>query len=416
MKIALLLFFLLVTAAELALSWLNLRHLKQHSREVPYGFEGSLDPETLQKSVNYTVDNSRLELVATLCGTILVVLFLFCGILDRYDHWVVSHADSFVLRGLLFFLPLYLLQTLLDIPFSLYGNFSIEKRYGFNTMTPSLWLADFVKSTLLGLLLTTLVVTGAFSLIRMSPLGWWLWVWAFLALLSLSMLYLSPCLIEPLFSRFEPVRNEGLKSEIQALMTRAGLEVRQVLQMDASRRSTHSNAYFTGIGKVKRIVLFDTLLERLDTREILAVLAHEAGHWKARHLLKRLVAIELVSLITCFGAFLLLQRNALLPLFGMETASFPAQLVLLGFILSIIATFVSPLGAWLSRKHEREADRYAASLTGTPDALASSLVKMGRDNLANLHPHPIYAALHYSHPPLPERVRTLRSLEQTAEP
>lgn len=411
MKIALLLFFLLVTAGEVALSWLNLRHLKHHGREVPNGFEGSLSPETLRTSVDYAVDNCRLELVATLFGTILVVLFLFCGILAHYDHWVVSHAESFVLQGLLFFLPLYLLQTLLDIPFSLYGNFSIEKRYGFNTMSPSLWLTDFIKSTLLGLVLTTLVVSGAFSLIRMSPHGWWLWVWGFLALLSLSMLYLSPCLIEPLFFRFEPIRDEELKNEIHALMKRAGLEIRRVLQVDASRRSTHSNAYFTGIGRVKRIVLFDTLLERLETREILAVLAHEAGHWKAHHLLKRLITIEFVSFVACYGAFLLLQRNTLPPLFGMETASLPAQLVLLGFILSLIATFVSPLGAWLSRKHEREADRYAASLTGTPDALASSLVKMGRDNLANLHPHPLYAALHYSHPPLSERVRTLLSMK-----
>ncbi|HOP39805.1 MAG TPA: M48 family metallopeptidase [Geobacteraceae bacterium] len=407
MKFALLLFFLLVTTGELALSWLNLQHLKRHGREVPRGFEGSLDPETLQKTVDYTVENNRLGLIETLCGTILVVLFLFCGILDRYDHWVVSHSNAFVLQGLLFFLPLCLLQSILDIPFSLYENFSIEKRYGFNTMPPSLWLTDFIKSTLLSILLITLVIAGAFTLVQMSPHGWWLWVWGLLALLSLAMLYLSPYLIEPLFFHFEPIQSEGLQMEIQLLMKRAGLEVRRVLQVDASRRSTHSNAYFTGIGKVKRIVLFDTLIERLDTREILAVLAHEAGHWKAHHLLKRLIATELVILVACYGAFVVLERNALPPLFGMATVSFPAQLVLLGFILSLVATFFAPISAWFSRRHEREADRFAADLTGTPEALASSLVKMGRDNLANLHPHPLYAALHYSHPPLTERVQTL---------
>lgn len=413
MKNALLLTFVLLGAVEFTLSWTNVRYLKRHGAKVPPGFEGTLDPETLEKVAAYTIENNRLALAESLFGTILIILFLFCGLIGHYDRWVTSLADSFILQGITFFVPLFLLQSLLAIPFSLYRVFSLENRYGFNTMTPVLWITDFIKSTLLSLLLICLVVAATFGLVVVSPNGWWLWVWGFLTLLSLVILYLSPYVIEPLFFRFEPIRSNELEKEINTLMRRAGLEVSRVLQVDASRRSTHSNAYFTGIGKVKRIVLFDTLLERLETPEILAVLAHEAGHWKAHHLLKRLLTTEALMLVSCLAGFYLLQQGVLPSLFGMATASFPAQLFLLGFLFSIIAAVLSPIGNWLSRRQERQADRYAAGLSETPEALASSLVKMCRDNLSNLHPHPLYAAVYYSHPPLIERVQTLLSLHQT---
>jgi STE24 endopeptidase len=416
MKSALLLAFLLISAVEFALSWINLRYLKRHGATVPPGFEGNLDPETLGKAAAYTLENNRLALAESLFGTILIILFLFCGVIDQYDRWIATLSDSFILQGVFFFVPLYLLQSLLDIPFSLYRNFSLEDRYGFNTMTPVLWVTDLIKSTLLGLLLISLVVAGAFGLVQVSPHGWWLWVWGFLTLVTLTILYLSPYAIEPLFFHFEPIKSNELEKEIHSLMCRAGLEVRRVLQVDASRRSKHSNAYFTGIGKVKRIVLFDTLLERLETSEILAVLAHEAGHWKAHHLLKRLITTEALTLISCFAAFQLLQQGGLPALFGMAAASFPAQLVLLGFLFSIISAVLSPIGAWLSRRQEREADHYAAKLSQTPEALASSLVKMSRDNLSNLHPHPLYAAVYYSHPPVVERVQSLLSMQHAKIP
>jgi STE24 endopeptidase len=407
MKNALLLTFLLISAIELALSWVNLRHLRRHGAKVPPGFESNLDQQTLAKAAAYTIENYRLGLAESLFGAILIILFLFCGVIGQYDHWISTLSDSFILQGIFFFVPLYLLQSVLDIPFSLYRNFSLEDRYGFNTMTPVLWVTDLIKSMLLGLLLISLVVAGAFGLVLASPHGWWLWVWGFLTLITLAILYLSPSVIEPLFFHFEPIKSSELENEIQSLMCKAGLEVSRVLQVDASRRSKHSNAYFTGIGRVKRIVLFDTLLERLDTPEILAVLAHEAGHWKAHHLLKRLITTEVLTLTSCFTAFQLLQQGRLPALFGITMASFPAQLVLLGFLFSIISTVLSPIGAWLSRRQEREADRYAAKLSQTPDALASSLVKMSRDNLSNLYPHPLYAAVYYSHPPVVERVLKL---------
>ncbi|MDD2336453.1 MAG: M48 family metallopeptidase [Geobacteraceae bacterium] len=411
MKIALLLAYFFFQASEFALAWLNLNFLKRHGTEVPPGFEECLTRETLQKAAAYTIESNRLKLVETMFCTMLVVLFLFCGVLEPFDRWVTSLSDSFILQGILFFTLLQLTQAFLDIPFSLYWNFSLENRYGFNTMTPAIWANDFLKSTLLSLLLISLLVAGAFKLILVTPQGWWLWVWLFLTLVSLSLIYLPPCVIEPLFSKFEPLHSEILKKEIQSLMGLAGLEVRRVLQVDASRRSKHSNAYFTGIGKVKRIVLYDTLLERLNSQEILAVLAHEAGHWKAHHLLKRLIATETIALLSCYASSYLLREGSLPALFGMEMVSFPAQLVLLGFLFSILLAVFSPLGNVLSRRQERQADHYASTLSETPDALASALVKMSRDNLSNLHPHPLYAAIYYLHPPVVERVRTLSSLK-----
>lgn len=398
---------IIVSAAAFFLTWLNLRHLELHGDEVPRGFGDHLDADTLRKASAYTVAQNRVGLVESALDTAILLLFLFCGGLEAYDRIISPLSDSFIVKGLLFFLPLYFAQTILAIPFSLYRNFSLESRFGFNTMTPGLWLTDLLKSTAIGATLVALLLTGAFALIQFSPAAWWLWVWAFFAAVSLFLMYLSPYLIEPLFYKFEPVRIEGLEEEIRRVMGKAGLEVRRVLQVDASRRSRHSNAYFTGIGKVKRIVLFDTLLQQLDHGEVLAVLAHEAGHWKKRHLLKRLLMAEAEALVACYAAFRLLEWGGLHTLLGMGEVSFPAQLVILGFLVSLVSTIMTPVGSWLSRRHEREADGFATELTGMPGALASSLVKMSRDNLSNLHPHPLYAAIYYSHPPMAERVADL---------
>jgi len=399
--------YILISAATFFLTWLNLRHLERHGDEVPRGFEDHLDRETLRKSSAYTVAQNRVGLLESILDNVILLLFLFCGGLEAYDRLVAPLANSFIAAGLFFFLPLYFAQTILDIPFSLYRSFSLEARFGFNTMTPLLWLTDLLKSTALGGMLLTLLLTGAFAIIQSSPTTWWLWLWAFFAGVSLFLMYLSPYLIEPLFYKFRPIRTEGLEEDIRHTMGKAGLEVSRVLQVDASRRSRHSNAYFTGIGKVKRIVLFDTLLEQLDRNEVLAVLAHEAGHWKKRHVLKRLFMAEAAALVACSAAFCLLEWGKLPSLLGMGDISFSAQLVILGFLFSLVSTLMTPVGSWLSRRHEQEADRFATELTGMPEALATSLVKMSRDNLANLHPHPLYAAIYYSHPPMAERVASL---------
>jgi STE24 endopeptidase len=403
--------YLLVFSFGLLLRFLNLRHLKRFGADVPDGFEESVDHETLARTCAYTLEQSRVGLVESILDTALLLVFLFGGILPLYDRWISSLSDSFILRGLLFFLFLYGVQTLIGIPFSLYSTFRLEARYGFNTTTVKTWLTDLAKSTLIALILMGLLLSGALALVQASPRWWWLWVWLFFAAVSIFLMYLSPYVIEPLFNKFEPVTEEGLEDEITALMGKAGLAVSKVQQVDASKRSRHSNAYFTGIGRVKRIVLFDTLISQMTHREILAVLAHEVGHWKLGHIRWRLILTEVSALAVTFLGWWLITTGFLPHLLELPPAetSFMAQMVILSFLGTLAGFPLTPLSSWLSRRHEWQADRYAVELSGLPGPLASALVKLSTENLANLHPHPLYAAFYYSHPPVVLRVARLHA-------
>lgn len=406
--------FLAITAFIYWLRYINLQHLKQHGSTVPEGFEGAIDEDKLRCSSAYTFDSSRLGLWDSLFDNALLIIFLFGGVITTYDRYISGLSSSPIISAILFFLLLTWISTLLGIPFNLYGTFRIEARYGFNTTTPRLWLADFLKSQAIGAILLAFLIAVVFQLILWSPENWWIWVWGFMALFGLFMMFVSPYVIEPLFNKFDPVTEEGLEDEIRIMMEKAGLKVSRVMQMDASRRSKHSNAYFTGIGKVKRIVLFDTLIRQMNHGEIVAVLAHEIGHWKMGHIWKRLLWAECVALAGSWIGFKLLTWLGLPGLLGLPgDISLPARMVVLGFIASLVMFPLGPFSAWRSRCHEREADRFAADLTGRPQDLASAMVKMSVENLSNLFPHPFYAAFYYSHPPAVERVRTL--LEWSAE-
>ena len=391
------------------LKYLNLAYLKAHGKTVPPEFQGVVGPAQLEKISDYTLENSRVGYFESILGNILTILFLFAGLLGVYDRWILSLTGSLLWGGLLFSLIMLYAETLIDIPFSLYRNFKIENRYGFNTMTMRLWFIDLIKSITISTVIGSVVVLSALAIIQASPVWWWLWVWMFLLVFGIFVMYISPYVIEPLFFKFEPVKAEGLEEKVRVLMERAGLKVGRVFQVDASRRSRHSNAYFTGIGRVKRIVLFDTLLDQMTHEEILAVLAHEVGHWKMRHVLKRIVLTEAMAFCGLFLAFHLLSWDGLPGMLGLANASFFARVVILGFLSSLAMFPLTPLFSALSRRDEREADQYASDLTGRPDAMASALVKLSRENLANLHPHPLYAKFHYSHPPVVERIRKLKA-------
>jgi STE24 endopeptidase len=403
--------FLIVVGTGYCLRYLNLSYLKAHGHTVPPEFEGAIDPVALRRISDYTVDTSRVGLVESLIGNILMAIFLFGGLLGAYDRWIASLSGSFIVGGGLFVLILLFMETLINIPFSLYKNFKIENRYGFNTMTLRIWLGDLFKSMCISLVLGAVVVVIALAIIQASPAWWWLWVWAFLLFFGIFVMYISPYVIEPLFFKFEPLKVEGLEEKIRTLLERAGLKVSRVFQVDASRRSRHSNAYFTGIGRVKRIVLFDTLIQQMSEDEILAVLAHEVGHWKKRHVLKRMIQTEGLAFCGLFLAFHLLSWQGLPSLIGLANASFYARMIIVGFMGSLAMFPFTPLFSFLSRRDEWEADRFAADLTQNSDAMASALVKLSHENLANLHPHPLYAKFYYSHPPVVERIRTLRGWE-----
>ena len=410
MKFALFGLFAAVTAFTNWLRHINLQHLKLNGAKVPEGFEGAIDEEKLRTSTAYTFDSSRLGLWNSLFDNLLLILFLFGGLLVVYDRFIGGLSAAYMVSAVLFFLLLSLFQTLLGIPFDLYGTFVIEARYGFNTTTPRLWITDLIKSQAIGAVLLAFLVGVVFWLIRWSPQQWWLWVWGFMALFSLFMMFISPYVIEPLFNKYEQVTEEGLEDDIRVMMEKAGLKVGKVLQMDASRRSRHSNAYFTGIGKVKRIVLYDTLIRQMSHGEIVAVLAHEIGHWKKGHIWKRLLWAEVLALAGSWISFKLLVWPGLPGLLALPGGiSLPAKMVLLGFLASLALFPLTPFSAWRSRCHEREADRYAAGLTGRPQDLATALIKMSAENLSNLFPHPFYAAFYYSHPPTVERVRQLKA-------
>jgi len=408
-KYALFFLFVLETFFAYWLRHINLKHLKQYGTSPPKGFEDAIDAEKLRVSAAYTLDSSRLGLWESLLDDLVLVVFLFGGALALYDGFIASFANGPVLNGICFFLILTWVQTFLGIPFDLYGTFGIEARYGFNTTTVRVWISDFLKSQALGALLLSSLLGGVFWLIHWSPTHWWIWVWAFMAFFSLFMMFISPYVIEPLFNKFEPVTEPGLEDEIRSVMEKAGLSVGRVTQMDASRRSKHSNAYFTGIGKVKRIVLYDTLISQMTHGEIAAVLAHEIGHWKKKHILKRLLWAEALAFGGSWLAYQLLNWPGLPGLLGYsEPLSLSAKMVVLGFVISLAQFPLTPFLSWRSRCHEREADRFAADLTGKPEDLASAMAKLSAENLSNLFPHPWYAAFYYSHPPAVERVEQLK--------
>ena len=413
MKITLFSLFTAITAFTYWLRYINLQHLKLHGSSAPEGFEGAIDEEKLRKSSAYTFASSRLGLWDSLFDNALLMLFLFGGLIATYDSFMRSLSPAPILSAILFFLLLTWGSTLLGIPFDLYGTFRIEAQFGFNTTTPRIWITDFIKAQAIGAVLLAFLIAVVFWLISWSPQQWWLWVWGFMALFSLFMMFISPYLIEPLFNKYEPVTEPGLENDIRIIMERAGLKVGKVLQMDASKRSNHSNAYFTGIGKVKRIVLYDTLIKQMSHAEIVAVLAHEIGHWKKGHIWKRLVWAEVMALAGSWLSFKLLLWPGLPGILSLPAdISLPAKMVVLGFIGSLVLFPLGPFSAWRSRCHEREADRYASDLTGKPEDLASALVKMSAENLSNLFPHPFYADFYYSHPPAVERVRTLRGMSK----
>jgi STE24 endopeptidase len=402
--------YLLTVGIDLALTWLNLNHQKRCSNQVPPEFSGKIDAALLKRSLDYSVAKTRLAACQTLAGTTLLTVFLFGPWLACYDRWIESLSESFIVGGVLFFLILLFCGQLLALPFDLVRNFVIEARYGFNRMRPGLWLSDATKSLAISLFLAGLLAAGSLWLVQASPGRWWFWIWLFFIAFSIFVLVLSPHFIEPLFHRFSPLDRPELESRIKELAGRAGIRPGRIFQVDASRRSGHANAYFSGFGRQKRIVLFDTLLRQMAEGEILAVLAHEMGHWRHHHMPKRLLAGALACLAACFGAYLLLAWEGLPLLVGYANASFFALVPVLFLLYGIAGFFLSPLGNSLARRQERQADRYAADLTGAPVTLAEALIKLGKNNLSNLCPHPWYAWYHYAHPPLRRRVRALKNL------
>ena len=407
--------YILKEAFEYMVRYLNLRHMKRAGLTVPPEFEGKMDEGLLKKTRDYEAEKTYFSFVSSIFGNFVTVVFIFGGLLNLYNSWITSFRLSFIASGWLFFLLLSYASEILSVPFSLYSTFRIENRYGFNTMTWRLWITDFSKSFLISTIMLSVVAPAGLWLIQLSPHYWWLWVWGFLLVFGIFVMYISPYVIEPLFNKFTPVADESLRERIVALTEKAGIHARKILRVDASRRSRHTNAYFTGIGKTKRIVLYDTLLEGMEQDEILSVLAHEIGHWKKRHLLKTMAAFEVFSFAALYLCYRLVQGDYLSGLFHISQSTLFAKFVLLAFIGGILALALSPLMSAFSRRHEREADRTSYELTGDAQGMMGAFVKLSKENLSNLYPHPLYVKMYYSHPPILERIRYIREMGESGQ-
>jgi len=374
---------------------------------VPDVFKGEIEPDTLKRIRDYTVAVSNLGSIEILVDDLADLVIILSGFLPYLAGTHLLSGLNPVLAGIVFMFACSFLLGVIEVPFDLYGTFVIERRFGFSTITFKLWLKDQIKTLLLSGLIMGIILAVFLELLYSLPRLWWLPAWVCFVLFQLLLTWLYPKVIAPLFNKFETIEDETLKKSIGELLERAGFHLTGLFKMDASTRSRHTNAYFTGIGKFKRIVLFDTLINTHTPEEITAVLAHELGHLKKGHVRKQLAASVVLSLAVLYVVAKLLAWPALYMTFGFQTIIPFAGLFLITIIGKPFTFFFIPIGSMISRRYERQADAYARELTGSTVPLARALKRLAKDNLANLHPHPLYAWFYYSHPPLAQRIEAL---------
>ncbi|MDP1680154.1 MAG: M48 family metallopeptidase [Burkholderiales bacterium] len=410
------LFFTLVFLAALALAttlqfWLARRHISHiltHKPQVPAAFSDKIGLEAHQKAADYTVAKTRLSFIHIALDTIVLLAFTLGGGIEWLTQAWQGVFDSSLLEGTALLLSTLILMSALEIPLSLYRAFGLEAKFGFNKLTPRLFVLDLAKQAALGLALGVPLVLGVLWLMGTMGEYWWLYVWLAWVSFNLLIIAVYPTFIAPLFNKFTPLEDITLKTRIEALLEKCGFHASGLFVMDGSKRSSHGNAYFSGFGKTKRIVFFDTLLKNLNGDEIEAVLAHELGHFKRRHIMKRMAWLFGASLVGLWVLAYLMQASWFYAGLGVTTQT-PATALLLFMLVSPVFTFLlHPLSARLSRKHEFEADQYAAQTSSAP-ALIHALVKMYEDNAATLTPDPLHSAFYDSHPPAGIRIARLQT-------
>lgn len=406
------LFLLLLLASTAMRSWLNQRQVaavRRHRDRVPEAFTQQVDLEAHQKAADYTVARAGVNRWDVLLDAGVALLLTLGGGIDTIDRLWQAAGLSPTWHGTAVVLSTFLIVGAIGLPLSLWRTFGIEARFGFNRTTPGLYIADLCKSLAVGLLLGTPLIFVILYLMQQAGSLWWLYAWLVWVGFSVLITWAYPAIFAPLFNKFTPVTDEALKQRTEAVLQRCGFASKGVFKMDGSRRSSHGNAYFTGIGRNKRIVFFDTLLERLQVAEVEAVLAHELGHFRLKHVRSGLI----VSVVMALLGFLLLDALMRWPAFysalGVSAPSTHAAVLLFMFVLPAFTYFLTPVGAWWSRKHEFEADEFAAQHADAKE-LASALVKLHRDNASTLTPDSLHSAFYDSHPPALVRITRLQSL------
>jgi STE24 endopeptidase len=410
-----LVFFALAWAWDFALTLLNLGHARKNAAAVPTAFAGIVDTATYSRSVQYTLTHGTFGLVSgsvSSAALLVVILTGFLGYLDTLARGLQVHP---YLQGILFLASVSFLFGVVRFPFSVYSTFVVEARFGFNRTTPRLFVIDMLKGLAVSAVIGIPVLLVLFWFMdRTGPL-WWIWAFAAMIVFQLVMSVLTPLVIAPFFNRFTRLPDGSLKDRITALASHLDFRTRGIFVVDSSKRSRHSNAYFTGLGRAKRIVLFDTLVSSHTEDEIVSVLAHEIGHEKRHHVTKGLVLSTAVSLAAFWILSLLLHWAPLYTAFGFAQPGYPALLVLLAFCSRPFTFWLQPLLSLRSRSQEYEADRFAVKGVGSAAGMKSALLRLSRDNLSNLSPHPLYSFFHYSHPTLAERIAALDRAEKALQ-
>ena len=385
----------------------QIRHVAQHRSTVPAAFSSRISLPAHQKAADYTIAKSRLGLIELALGTAVLLGWTLLGGLSWLNQTLLSAINGGMWQQLALLGAFMVISSVIDLPLTLYQTFVLEERFGFNKMTTKLWLIDLIKSTFVGVLIGLPIVALILWVMGAAGSLWWLWAWGLWMGFNLLLLVIYPTFIAPLFNKFQPLDDETLKARVTALMQRCGFAAKGLFVMDGSKRSAHANAYFTGFGAAKRVVFYDTLLAKLSAGEVDAVLAHELGHFKHKHIIKRIVSMFAMSLVGfALVGWLATQTWFYTGLGVLPNLNAPNDaLALMLFMLAIpvFTFFISPLFAQLSRKHEFEADAYAIAQTSGAD-LSTALLKLYEDNASTLTPDPLFVKFYYSHPSASERL------------
>jgi len=377
---------------------------------VPDEFSGIYDSNTYKTSQHYLKTNTKFGFISSLFSTSVTLTFWFSGGFSYLDQAINRYQFSTVITGLLFIGTLLLFKFIISLPFSIYSTFVIEEKFGFNKTTLKVYLSDLVKSAILSIILGGLILSAILLFFEQFKENAWWMCWLLVTLFSITMQFLFPTLIMPLFNKFTPLEDGELKEAVMSYARSIQFSLTNIFVMDGSKRSSKSNAFFTGFGKNKRIVLFDTLINDQTTDELIAILAHEMGHYKKKHIIKMLISGIIQTGIVFYLLSICISYQELFDAFFVAGTPVYAGLIFFGMLYSPIDFFTGLIFQAISRKHEYQADRFAAETTGTSINLVSALKKLSVNNLSNLTPHPVYVFLNYSHPPVLERIKALKSL------
>lgn len=389
----------------------NYLNLKSLSKELPDEFEGVYDEETYAKSQEYTKTQTRFGFITGGFDLVVLLGFWFSGGFNWLDEIVRAWGFGELVTGLLYISVLMVAKSVISLPFSVYSTFVIEERFGFNKTTPKTFVLDLVKGLGLGLLIGIPLLAGILAFFMYTGDLAWLYAWISITLFSLVMQYVAPTWIMPLFNKFTPLEDGELRTAIEEYTDKVDFPLQGLFVIDGSKRSSKSNAFFTGFGKNKRIALYDTLIENHTNDELVAVLAHEIGHYKKKHIIKGMITSVVQTGAMLFVLSIFLQAEGLFDAFYMDEMSVYAGLIFFGMLYAPIDMILSVFMQISSRKHEYEADEFAATTTGKPEDMIATLKKLSKDNLSNLTPHPFYVFLNYSHPPALQRIKAIRDIK-----